>query len=70
MAYQNCMLSGDVRKRIVASAAENSRHQSPADAVSDALISAGLNVRAITLDDWKAIIFEAFDATQSCAVSG
>jgi hypothetical protein len=68
MAYQNCILSGDVRKRIVASAAENSRYQCPASAVSDALISAALNVRTITLDDWKAIIFEAFDATQSAAV--
>jgi hypothetical protein len=63
-------LSGELRERIVASAAQNSRSQPPADAVSDALISASLNVRTISLDDWKAIIFEAFDATQRCTAVG
>jgi len=65
MGYPTCILSRDLRQRIVASAAENSRYQPAAEAVSDALIRASLNVRAITLDDWKAIIFEAFDATQA-----
>ena len=70
MAYPHSRLPGEIRQRILANAAENSRYQAPAEAVSDALVSASLNVRAISLDDWKAIIFDAFDATrQSLAVN-
>ena len=64
MAYLQTRVSGEIRQRIVTSAAQNSRHQSPADAVSDALLDAALNVRVISLDDWKSIIFAAFDATR------
>lgn len=63
-------ISRDVRHVILSDAAEISRHQPAAEAVSAALVRASINVRTISLEDWKSIVFDAFQATRKVKCAG
>lgn len=57
-------ITQDLRQQILRHVAANSARLDPAEAVTSALLVAAVNVRAISLDDWKSIIFDAFQATR------
>jgi hypothetical protein len=58
------MITEEMRERILTDVVAQARRLEPADAVSSALVVAAINVRSISLEDWKAIIFDAFQAVR------
>lgn len=53
-----------VRKHIRSQASQRSSGQHPATLVSQALVSTGISVENISLEDWKALIFDAFQTAR------
>ena len=53
-----------VRQHIRSNATQRASEQHPATLVSQALVSTGINVEDISLEDWKALIFDAFQTAR------
>lgn len=53
-----------VRQHIRTHATKRSGADNPATLVSQALVSTGINVQDISLEDWKELIFDAFQTAR------
>lgn len=64
MTHETGALARQIRGHIQREATCGAGQRSAADLVSDALVSTSINVRSLSLDDWKALLFDAFQAAR------
>jgi hypothetical protein len=64
MTRETGTIAEQVRRHIRSQAKEQASSGHPATLVSQALVSTGINVQDISLEDWKALIFDAFQTAR------
>jgi hypothetical protein len=64
MTRETGSIAEQVRQHIRTQATRQSSAENAATLVSHALVSTGINVQDITLEEWKALIFDAFQTAR------
>ncbi len=65
MTQETGTIARQVRRHILRESMQGCVERSTADLVTDALVSASINVRSLSLDDWKALLFDAFQTART-----
>lgn len=62
---QQTSLSGGVRRTVMDRAARGADQEGVVNAVFKALVEADVNPRTVSLEDWKQLVFDAFQAARN-----